>query len=402
MTVMDRSALELRVLVAAPTGADAATSRAVLAGAGLGCVVYTRPDEICRELDRGAGALVVTEEALDPARFRPCADWLARQPPWSDLPVVLLWRGGVSAGGRPPGLPGNVVVLDRPVRVATLVSVLRSALRARERQYQIRDHLAERARAQAELLQAHAGLERRVQERTAELRDAQTKALRAERLAAIGQMVAGLAHESRNALQRAQACLSILSLRLASVPELADLLDRMQAAQDDLHHLFNQVRDYAAPVHLNLAPCDLAAVWRQAWADLEPLRQSRPASLAEEQAADAGCLADGFHLRQVFRNLLENALASGADPVRVVVGCAPAELDGRDAVRVAVRDNGPGFAGLDREKVFEPFVTTKVRGTGLGLAICKRIVEAHGGTIAVGDGPGPGAEILVTLPRRKP
>lgn len=100
--------------------------------------------------------------------------------------------------------------------------------------------------------------------------------------------------------------------------------------------------------------------------------------------------------------MLENALAAAADPVRVVVGCTGAELAGREALRVAVRDNGPGFAGLDRQKVFEPFVTTKVHGTGLGLAICKRIVEAHGGEIAVGNGHDPGAEVLVTLPRRKP
>ncbi len=78
------------------------------------------------------------------------------------------------------------------------------------------------------------------------------------------------------------------------------------------------------------------------------------------------------------------------------------QVDGLEALRVTVRDHGSGFAGIVRQKVFEPFVTTKVRGTGLGLAICKRIVEAHGGTIAVGDGPGPGAEVLVTLPRRKP
>jgi signal transduction histidine kinase len=391
---------ELRVLVAAPTRADAAVSRAVLAGAGFDCLVCPDVDALCRELERGAATLVLTEEALSPTRFAGCADWLARQPPWSDLPVVLLHRGGPDAPGLPPATPGHVIVLDRPVRVATLVSVVRSALRARERQYQIRDHLAERERAQEALRRAHDELERRVQERTAELRESQAKALRAERLAAIGQMVAGLAHESRNALQRAQACLSVLNFRLADRPDLTDLLDRIQAAQDDLHRLFNNVRDYAAPIHLDLGPCDLAEVWRQAWADLEPLRQDGAACLTEEPAGDASCLADAFHLRQVFRNLLENALGAGAG--RVVVGCARAELDGREAVRVVVRDNGPGFAGLDRAKIFQPFITTKVRGTGLGLAICKRIVEAHEGTIALGDGPGPGAEILVTLPRRNP
>jgi signal transduction histidine kinase len=397
----DRNGLELRILVAASTRADAAVSRAVLARAGFAGAVCTNPDEVCCELERGAGAVVLSEETLSPARFGCLADWLGRQPPWSDLPVVLLARGGPDSLPHPVGGLGNVIVLDRPVRIATLVSVLRSALRARERQYQIRDHLAERERAQEALRQAHAGLERRVEERTAELRETQAKALRAERLAAIGQMVTGLAHESRNALQRCQSCLSVLGVRLADRPELTDLLDRMQVAQDDLHRLFNEVRDYAAPINLDIGVCDLAAVWRQAWEDLEPLRQGRGASLVEASAAaHTRCLADAFRLKQVFRNLLENALGAGADPVRVVVACAAMEMDGREAVRVTVRDNGPGFAGVDTRRFFEPFVSTKAKGTGLGLAICKRVVEAHGGTIAVSDGHGPGAEVLVTLPRR--
>ncbi len=398
----DRDALELRVLVAAPTRMDAAVSRSLLAGAGLDCVVCADPDEVCRELQRGAGAVVLTQEMLAPGRVERLAAWLARQPPWSDVPILVLLHGGVDATSCPTGQLGNVMVLDRPVRVATLLSVVRSALRARQRQYQNRDHLAQRQRDEEALRQAHAGLERRVQERTAELRTIQAKALQAERLAAIGQMVAGLAHESRNALQRSQACLSMLGVRLAGQPALMDLVQRLQAAQDDLHRLFNQVRDYAAPLHLDRGTCDLAELWRHAWDDLEPLRRGRQCELREESATDTRCLADAFHLRQVFRNLLENALSAAADPARVTVGCSAADLGGQDAVRVSVRDNGPGFAGISLHQVFEPFVTTKVRGTGLGLAICKRIVEAHGGQIGVAEGPGPGAEVLVTLPRRKP
>ncbi len=112
-------------------------------------------------------------------------------------------------------------------------------------------------------------------------------------------------------------------------------------------------------------------------------------------------MGDRFHLKQVFRNLLENALAAGGSPPRVEVACSPVTLGGREAVRVVVRDNGPGFTAEARQKLFEPFFTTKVRGTGLGLPICKRVVEAHGGRIETGAGAGPGAEIVITLPRRK-
>ncbi len=78
--------------------------------------------------------------------------------------------------------------------------------------------------------------------------------------------------------------------------------------------------------------------------------------------------------------------------------CHEADLGGRPALRVAVRDNGPGLTEEQRRRIFEPFYTTKAHGTGLGMAIARRIIEAHGGTIAVG-GAGPGAEFVITLPR---
>jgi signal transduction histidine kinase len=102
----------------------------------------------------------------------------------------------------------------------------------------------------------------------------------------------------------------------------------------------------------------------------------------------------------VFRNILENALAASRDPVRIVIDCGTESCGGHDAFRVRIRDNGPGFATKDISRVFEPFYTTKTHGTGLGLAICKRIVDAHGGSIAAGNAPDGGAEITIILPRR--
>jgi PAS domain S-box-containing protein len=233
-----------------------------------------------------------------------------------------------------------------------------------------------------------------------ELHEAQQQALRLERLAAIGQMAAGLAHESRNALQRGLGCLERLRWALQGQPAVLDLVARARKAQDDLLRLYEHVRQYAAPMPLDLRPCDVADAWRQAWADLLAVCRERHALLAEEVTADRRCLADPFRLKQVFRNVLENALAACPDPVRVVIACREVGGPDRPALEIAVRDNGPGFSPEQLPVVFEPFHTTKVRGTGLGLAISKRIVEAHGGRIAAGAAPGAGAEIVITLPRR--
>jgi len=262
---------------------------------------------------------------------------------------------------------------------------------------------AEREREEEALRRAYDELEQRVEERTAELMAAQATALQAERLAAIGQVAAGLSHESRNALQRGQACLSLLALEVEDRPNALALVRRSQKAQDDLRHLYEDVREYAAPIHIEPRPCDLAQVWREAWADLGRSSDQAPAELREDTGGlDLRCPADPFQVKQVFHNLLDNALDAGGRPVVISIRCSAAEIAGGPAVRVAVRDSGPGFAAEQRSRLFEPFYTTKARGTGLGLNICRRIVEAHGGTIAAGENTTGGAEVVVTLPCRSP
>jgi PAS domain S-box-containing protein len=233
------------------------------------------------------------------------------------------------------------------------------------------------------------------------LKQAQERAVQSERLAAIGQMVAGLAHESRNALQRSQACLEMLRFEVEDRPRALDLIGRLQAAQDHLHCLYEDVRGYAAPIQLDRRPVRVDEVWREAWANADHARDGKDASLRERSAGGLNLVvnADPFRLGQVFRNIFENAIAACEPPVEVALRAEEAALDGRPALAVRVRDNGPGLTPEARAKLFEPFFTTKTRGTGLGLSIARRIVEAHGGTIAASDRPGPGAEFLITLPR---
>jgi PAS domain S-box-containing protein len=234
-----------------------------------------------------------------------------------------------------------------------------------------------------------------------ELHEAQERALKAERLATIGQMSAALAHEGRNALQRTMACLAMLEMRVYENDEARDLINRAEKAQDDLLRLFEDVRVFAAPVRLDLQECDLAEVWREAWAELGPAAAGGEL-LEEIDGVDLRCVVCPFHLRQVFRNLLDNALSAGKGAARVTIRASIVPVNGRDGLRVVVSDDGPGFSPEQRDKAFEPFYTTKARGTGLGLAICKRLVEAHGGTIDIASSSEVGARVIITLPRRTP
>ncbi|MFL5342382.1 MAG: ATP-binding protein [Gemmataceae bacterium] len=236
--------------------------------------------------------------------------------------------------------------------------------------------------------------------RAVKVREMEERALQAERLAGIGQMVTVLSHESGNALARCQACLELLAEEVHDRPEALDLVHRLQRAQDDLGRLYRDLRAYAAPIRLERDTWDLRTVWRQSWENVLSARGApESATLAERTPGmELDCEVDAFQLGQVFRNLFENALAASPRPALVEVSCRAAVLSGGSALRLAVRDNGPGLTAEQQQNVFAPFYTTKRKGTGLGLAIVRRILEAHGGTIVVGV-DGPGAEFVLTLPR---
>lgn len=231
----------------------------------------------------------------------------------------------------------------------------------------------------------------------------QQKLIQSERLAAIGEAMTGLAHESRNALQRSQACLDLLGEQLKSQPESLELLDSIQRAQDDLHRLYEEVRAFAAPIQLRPTQCNVQNILQGEWRDIVAVHPDRDARVEEHlNCADLSCLADPYAIGKVFRNILENSLQACSDPVAVDVLYSDAELAGKPAVEVRLRDDGPGLDAQQREQVFHSFFTTKTEGTGLGMAIAQRIVQAHGGLIRVGDNSNQGAEFVVTLPRTQP
>lgn len=231
-------------------------------------------------------------------------------------------------------------------------------------------------------------------------RQMEARMMQTERLAAIGQMMTGLVHESRNALQRSEACLEMLSLNLQGQADSLDLVARVQKAQKKLHQLFEEVRSYAAPIKLQRVEHDLRDVLEETWENLVWVRQGRQASLRFlTEGPSPRCSVDTSRLEQVIRNILENSLAACADPVKIEVTWTATNLDNRPAWQLSIADNGPGLTLEQRQNIFEPFFTTKVNGTGLGMAISQRIVDAHDGTITVGTSRPVGTEIVITLPQ---
>ena len=227
---------------------------------------------------------------------------------------------------------------------------------------------------------------------------AEERARQAGRLAAIGETMAALVHESRNALQRSKASLEMLALEVEDRPEALKLVSRVERAQEDLHRLFEEVRQWAAPLHLRREACNLRELWQEVWQHViqaQPLRKTR---LEEELAGEARCPVDRHAMAQVFRNIFENAVDVSPNGEPVSIRCRDhSNGKGQSEVVISISDRGPGLTAEQQQRIFEPFFTTKTKGTGLGMAIASRIVQSHGGTITASSPRG--AQIEIRLPR---
>jgi signal transduction histidine kinase len=375
MSEPDRTTVEGRVLVLAPTGRDGANSEAVLGRAGIACAVCRTVDDLCREVGAGAGAVLLTEEALDLDRAGRLADTLRRQPPWSDLPVVALSRGGPDspAALRAMETLGNVILLERPVRVSTLQTAVRTALRARARQYQSRAHLAQ-------------------------LREADHRK---------DEFLAMLAHELRNPLAPLSNALHIVRQRgperRAVVRQAWDLMDRQVAhlvrLVDDLLDVSRITR---GKVELRKQAVDLAEAATRAVESARPLIDARRHRLIYEgPAAPVRVQADPVRLTQVIGNLLNNAAKYTDEGGRISLTIGREQAD---AV-VRVRDTGVGISAEMLHRVFDLFTQADRTldraqgGLGIGLTLVRSLVELHGGSVqALSGGLGAGSEFVVRLP----
>ena len=148
---------------------------------------------------------------------------------------------------------------------------------------------------------------------------AEERARQAGRLAAIGETMAALVHESRNALQRSKASLEMLSLEIEDRPEALKLVARVERAQEDLHRLYEEVRQWAAPLNLRREDCNLQDIWMEVWGYVIQTRPGRGTRLEEELACEPRYSVDRFAMAQVFRNVFENAVdvSPAGEPIRI-------------------------------------------------------------------------------------
>ncbi len=229
-----------------------------------------------------------------------------------------------------------------------------------------------------------------------ELRESGEQLRRAERLSALGEIAAGLAHEIRNPLAGMKGALEIVAGRVrAGTPE-AEFSGIAAREAQRLEGLVQEFLDYARPRPPRLRPGELPQVLRRVAGLLGPEAERAGVALAvDADASPAGPPLDPEQFQQVLVNVVLNAIQASPRGGRVVVRCRPGAA-GHTVIEVT--DEGPGIPPGTRARLFEPFFTTKERGSGLGLAISQRIVAAHGGAIAIEPGAGGGTRVDITLP----
>ncbi|NND98256.1 MAG: hypothetical protein HKN47_13100 [Pirellulaceae bacterium] len=230
-----------------------------------------------------------------------------------------------------------------------------------------------------------------------DLSEAQRRAVQQGRLAAIGQTMAGLAHESRNAFQRSLASLEALSLEVSDRPEAVELIARIQRAHDHLLHLYEEVLQFAKPVVLEVDKNRISDLVSRTWKHIAQASNCDPNRLRIEQTStDDRIDCDAFKMEQVLRNVIENALSVSPAQSNIDVLVADTWQGDHESIRVTVRDYGPGISDEIRGRIFEPFFSTRSRGTGLGLPIARRLAEAHGGSLILSStDSGTTAELIV-------
>jgi len=264
--------------------------------------------------------------------------------------------------------------------------------------------LAEReALRRVELEKTAIGLEEsyhKLQAQTEQLIMIEEQLRRTERLSTLGEMSATLAHEIRNPLGSIKGTAEILADSFAPGDRQYEFLQILVRETDRLNRVVEEFLHFARPMPVETAECDLLEELRSVVSLVSSEATGRGVSLVMEETPLPPIQADRERLRQVFLNLLLNALQATGRGGRITLSTSVEKGDDGAPVWILLSfaDTGEGIAAEHLPRIFEPFFSTKQKGTGLGLAITQKIIESHGGTITVDSTPGRGTTFTVKLP----
>ncbi|MET3132907.1 signal transduction histidine kinase/ActR/RegA family two-component response regulator [Oxalobacteraceae bacterium GrIS 1.11] len=359
--------MEQRILIHAPTGQDGTLTAKVLETANISSAVCPSAADLAQQLTLGAGAVMTTEEALANGAGEVLGAHLKRQPGWSDLPVILLTRGGgdTEVARRAAATLGNVSLLERPVRTLTLITAAQASLRSRAQQYRVRE------------------AERRKDE-----------------------FLASLGHELRNPLAPVKTSVALLSRLYPGTPEVLKICAVIGRQISHLTRLVDDLLDVAritsGKIALRPEALRLSAV-------IEHVKELCLQGAADKQlrisfdlpAEDIALRADPARLVQILVNILSNAIKFTPAGGQVAL---KAWRDGTQLL-VSISDSGIGIDAATLTRIFSIFEQGKAAsgeiasGLGIGLSLTRKFAEMHGGSVeAHSEGRGKGSQFLVRLP----
>jgi signal transduction histidine kinase len=349
-------------------------------------------DDVVRGVSDGVGALLIAEEALASADRAELLAALEQQPVWSDVPVVVLIAPGRSSAALSTGVQevvrrGNVTLVERPVRVAMLTSALHAALRARTRQYEIRDAIVERAR----MVETERILR-------AEAEEANMAKM---------QFLATMSHELRTPLNAIGGYVQLIQLGILGpvTTKQREALGRVRRAESHLLGLINDVLNFAkieaGHVTFDIESTTVGELFEGMDGLIEPQVKTKELTYERPTRCDGlRVMADLDKARQILLNLLSNAVKFTEPGGHITVVCR--QTDGY--VEIDVTDTGVGVPADALGSIFEPFVqvrpdyTAKNQGTGLGLTISRDLARAMKGDLTARSQVGQGSTFTLTLP----
>lgn len=373
---------EQRILILAPTGRDANLAADVLRRAELEPSVCASVEALCDRIREGAGAVLLVEEALSPTALGKLQAVLETQPAWSDLPIIVFSSSGRSEAWASKlqellGVLGNVTIIERPVRMGTLVTALRAALRARERQYSARRTL---------------------------LRIEQEELAARERADFEQHLIGIVSHDLRNPIAAMLLGVETLMRREDLSPHVTQRLVRISSSGQRAVRLIRDLLDFTQArigggIRLELREADLGAIAQQVVDELQTTSPEREIRFFAEGSFLG--LWDADRLSQVLANLTSNALAYSPKDTPVTIALTSNERE----VRLSVHNLGDPIPAPTLQTLFEPYKrgdetsSGGARNIGLGLFIVQALARAHGGTVTVRSSAQEGTLFCVTLPR---